>query len=238
MPKNYNINVDDVDIKDWNQFVSNNEEIISSLDTCCSNIADMIANVNTTVGTVSAINDELARLQTVKMNPIPDVDYLSTDINAINEYLKDKSVVIVGIVSYAELAIVDYDVDNDVDKDAKDLMQKILQGLADYSIFWIVSESLRKYSLPCRAIGAVLAYGTDWKYEDGDFLVGDAAAQLFKIASKRIFADNLVEMSRWVNVSVGTGFVVLFEAGKQFMDYQKRKDEWTDTDTMLSLIHI
>ena len=52
MGKHYELNIDDIDIDDWNAFVERNDEIVKDLDICCSNVADMIANVFSTLAMV------------------------------------------------------------------------------------------------------------------------------------------------------------------------------------------
>ena len=111
MGKHYELNIDDIDIDDWNAFVERNDEIVKDLDICCSNVADMIANVSSTLAMVPQINAAFAKLKTVEMTPLPSMDYLDNQITTINDYMKNKALVICGGLYYGEIAIDAYNTD-------------------------------------------------------------------------------------------------------------------------------
>ena len=74
--------LDNINIKDWQTFLDNNEEIERALDRCCSNVADMIANSNSLSTVVPTINSELGKLKKVSVSSIPEPTDLFNETNA------------------------------------------------------------------------------------------------------------------------------------------------------------
>ena len=229
MGKHYELNIDDIDIDDWNAFVERNDEIVKDLDICCSNVADMIANVSSTLAMVPQINAAFAKLKTVEMTPLPSMDYLDNQITTINDYMKNKALVICGGLYYGEIAIDAYRRGKQVDPEARNLFDAILKGLTDASVFWILQEALKSGPFAAKALGFVLAYGTDAKYEGSHFVVGDGAKKLFDIATDVLYLEDIPV---WVNTAVGTAAVVLVTG---VMEYINHEGEWSNEDIALLL---
>ena len=223
MGKNYNIDIDNIDIDSWKKFVANNESIEKSLDVCCSNIADMIANVTTVNATVSEVNAALGKLKTVPPPSVPSAEELQSEINEIDNYMKEKAILIVAGCSYAEAAIEAYSKGTDVDQETKDLFAKIMSGVFDTGLYWIISSVLENRGF--KAASFILGYGTDAAHDGGDFVVGDAAAKLFKIHAAKI--DIKPGDLIWKNAAVGAAVVWFFTLAK---DRITDKGEWTDDD--------
>ena len=221
MSKNYNINVNEIDIDDWQKFVDNNEIIEDALNSCCSNIADMIANISSINASVPGINEELGKLKTVKGPSVPSCDTSQNIIDSINEYMKDKALIIVSSISYAELAVKGFNIDEETDA----LFDQILQGIADANVYWIVNSLLQE-RLP--AVGFILAYGTDIGQEGGHFAVGDAAMTLFRIGTSEFeIIKKYPKIAEWANVAVGSLAVVGITA---LSDVINDPGEWTHDD--------
>ena len=199
------------------------------MDICCSNVADMIANVSSTLAMVSQINTAFGNLKTVEMTPLPSMDYLNNQITTINEYMKKKSLVICGGLYYGEIAIDAYRSGKQVDPDVRNLFDAIVKGLTDASVFWVLSEVLRNGPLPAKALGFCLAYGTDAKYEGGHFVVGDAVKNLFKVGTDLLYKKDLPV---WSNTAAGTAAVVIFTG---VMEFVKHEGDWSNEDIALLL---
>ena len=217
--------IDSVHIEDWKKFLSNNDEVEDSLNRCCSNVADMIANINSINAKTTSINSALSTLKTVSVPSIDDGSKLLSLINDFSNYFKQKSIKIVSGINYAELAIDAYNNETEVDEEAKDLFQKILQETADSNIYWIVNESLKTTAFS--GIGFLMAYGTDAYNEGGNYVVGDGATKLFELGNKKIF--NISDPKIWVNTAVGASVVALF-TGLQY--YYNDKGIMTDKDKL------
>ncbi|MBR2827868.1 MAG: hypothetical protein IKE70_01375 [Bacilli bacterium] len=217
--------IDSIHIEDWKKFLSNNDEVEDSLNRCCSNVADMIANINSINAKTSSINSALSTLKTVSVPNIDDGLKLLSLINEFNNYFKQKSIKIISGINYAELAIDAYNNETEVDEGAKDLFQKILQETADSNIYWIVNESLKTTAFS--GIGFIMAYGTDAYNEGGNYVVGDGATKLFELGNKKYF--NFSDPKIWVNTAVGASVVALY-TGWQY--YQNDKGIMTDEDKL------
>ena len=223
MGNHYDLNIDDINIDQWSRFLSNNDAIERKLDTCCSNVDDIVANVNTIIGTIPSVNSELSKLQTVHVNSLPALDYLLNDINSVVENLKHKAAVIVGGLHYSELAIEALNKGETPDQSAKDLFNSILDFTSDNNLYWLLYEVSRNTKF--EALGFLFAYGTDIPFDDGHFVVGDGAKHLFKLATDIWFEDYLP--TAWTNLSVGTAAVVLFSAALEIV---RHKGDWDTKD--------
>ena len=240
MKLHFDIDIDDIDIASWRYFKDNNAEILRRLDYCCSNVADLIANVSTISASIPNINSALAGLKTVKNRSlipnIPELDQMTDCINNIDEYLKDKSLIIVSGIRYAELSIDEFGNPTTVDGDVKDIFQQIFRGAADANLYWIVYEFTKTMSTPLQATGFLLAYGTDWAYEGQSFVIGDAAAKAFDIAEDFLLNQLEKEIPFWINsTSFGTAVVVVWTAFSEIREHNKTGEEWTPEEKKLLL---
>ena len=226
MGRAYNINLNEISIDSWKMFVDNNEIIERGLNSCCSNVADMIANIDAINATVPEVNKALGKLKTVTAPPINSASELHNKIVTINDYMKDKSVVIISTISYAEKAIEAFQNGEEVDSLIKEEYLNIMQNIADSNIYWVAYALLEK--TPFSAIGFTLAYGTDAAHEDAHFVVGDGMTKLF--GEQIIKFYDIVEdgvLAKWVNLSVGTASVAIFTG---VLDLLTDKGKMTSTD--------
>ena len=223
MGNSYDLDLNVIDIDDWRSFVDNNEEIEEALNVCCSNVADMIANATAVASSILAVNSAFLELESVSVETIPEADDLVTKVNEINDYIKDKALIIVAGINYAELAVKAFNSGIAIDDETSQLLSKILQRVADSNVYWLVSKLLSK--TPFKGIGFCLAYGTDAIQEGGTFVVGDAAVELFQAGMQNFFKIDTPPL--WANAAVGSVVVALFTAG---CDYFGDKGEMTQLD--------
>jgi len=216
--------LDNINIKDWQTFLDNNEEIERALDRCCSNVADMIANSNSLSTVVPTINSELGKLKKVSVSSIPEPTDLFNETNALNTYLQEKSIKVVCGLSYAELMIDAYNKGEEVDPEVTDAFSKIMKGLADSNVYWLVYELTKGKGL--EALGFTLAYGNDAGFEGGNFVVGDGFWALFgKNLTSVVKADI---PPYWINACTGAIVVAGFSMIK---DWLTDEGKWDSKDT-------
>ena len=215
MGKNYEPDVSNVNIDSWKTFVANNESIEKALDICCSNIADMIANINTIDVSVPEVNGALGKLKTVPSPYITSAKGMKTDINTISDYMKEKALIIVVGSCYAEEAIKAYNNGTDIDSEVSNLfLQVIKKSIIDTGLYWVVSEFLAQKGLGASSF--ILGYGTDATEDGGNFVVGDAAKKLFGSMIEEAYSLTPKQMV-WVNVGVGTAIVIAFTFTKDLL---------------------
>ena len=200
MGKSYDIDINTISIESWQKFVDNNNSIEEALNRCCSNIADLIANVNSINVTVQNVNDEFSKLRKVHVGEAPDASEMLNQINQINEFMKEKSLTIIAGINYAELAAEAFNSGTPVDQEATDLFTSLLKGASHVNLFWLTNEVLKR-NTGFSALGFCLAYGTDAQYEGGNFVVGDGAVSLFKLGMEKVF--KIDKLPVWVNSTVG-----------------------------------
>ena len=215
--------LDDIHIENWQTFLDNNVEIQEDLNLCCSNVADMIANITSINAMAPGINDALSTLKTVSAPSIDEGSSLLSLVNEFGDYFKDRSLKIVSGVSYAELVIDAYNNGKDVDSDATNAFEKILQGTADTNVYWVLNEALKTTAYG--AIGFLLAYGTDAHNEGGNYVVGDGVNKLFNTGLDKVF--HVSDPAVWVNAAVGAVVVAGYTA---WQDYNNDKGEMTQKD--------
>ena len=224
MGKSYNIDINTISMESWQKFVDNNYTIEEALNRCCSNIADMIANVNSINVTVQNINEEFSKLRKVHVGEAPDASEMLNQINQINEFMKEKSLIIISGINYAELAAEAFNSGTPVDQEATDLFTSLLKGASHINLFWLTNEVLKR-NTGFSALGFCLAYGTDAQYEGGNFVVGDGAVSLFKLGMEKAF--RIDKLPVWVNTTVGAAVVAGYVGVKDYID---NKGEKTNLD--------
>ena len=213
--KHYDVDLETINVESWQKLVENHEEIINALDNCCSNVADMIANSTSLKTMTEMMNDQFLTLETVSVSSLYAPDKLVASCKKIHDCLKDKSLVVITSCQYAEQAVKNIAVSSDVTK----FFQDVLNGLDDYSFYWIVYEFSKHHGF--KALGFVMAYGNDVGEDGGNFVVGDAVKGLFDGIPK-IF--DVPKYESWVSTAMGTAAVVLFTFAKDiFQNYTDDK---------------
>lgn len=220
---NYDLDINTIDIENWQRFLDNNEEIESALNTCCSNIADMIANCTSVDSMVPGVNAALGSLKKVSAPTLNAATDLVNKINEMNDYMKQKAIIILAGISYAELAVEAFNKGETVDSEAVALFKQIIQGVADSNIYWMLYEGLK--STRFGGLAFCLVYGTDLVQEGGNFVVGDSALALFQKGMSKFY--KIDKLPVWVNATVGAAVVAGFTAA---VDYFSDKGEMTQLD--------
>ena len=162
-------------IKDWGAFKKHNEEIAELIEKGASDVADFVTNVNNITAFSDSVNESFDNLKTEEARgKIPKIDLGKGLKNAaadLSEYFTDKSVKVLGVLSYAEHEINEYNKTIDTD-----VFKAIMQGSSDIGVYWVVHEATKNKL--CAPLTFLLVYGTDAKYEGGDFVVGDGTSKL------------------------------------------------------------
>ena len=209
----------EISIESWRRFISNNKEISAIIERGATDLADMTTNVETMSKVPESINSSLDSLKKVKVSSrLYTGTSLKTSLtNLVNEY-KDSSCKVIGVLSYAEANIKKYN----FQKDAGLFLNDIMQGTSDVGAYW-VTLALTK-NTPLSAFSYLLTYGTDARYEGGDFVIGDGTSALTK---KILETTSLLDNSAWINTATGTAAVFMYNG---FKDYLTDKGLFTDND--------
>ncbi len=240
--------VKNIDIDNWELIAENNETTYTLLDRCCSDVSDLMANVDYIKAVAPTINDELAKLKTTDTFKVWEGIGLKNKFTKLSERMADKAGMIVTITKFAERMINNY---NSVTSDEfallDDMISNTNSGLAlaeDLAVYWVIKAATDE--LGDKGFGALSfigAYGADARYNAADFQfrygqsghvdISSSAAgkSLFKMLgratrdfeSQRIFTPRL-----WCNVAIGTGAVALFSLVKNSLQHE---GEWSSLDT-------
>ena len=231
------MDIDKIQISDWQQFQTNNQTILQKADDFCTTVSDMIANTKAIPELISSANGKLANLKHVSVSQITEYDNIKTKVNNIQNSLQDKSFKIVVGVAYSEKVIDAYQKGEGIDLTLKSAASQLLNDVTDSNLCWIAYEYLRTSQSKFKGLGFLMAYGTDKVYEGGNFVWGDSSAAMAEYAIEGMFGININDMYvtkealgniTWKHVT-GTSVVMLYVATTEAKDLANKGD-FTATD--------
>ena len=195
--------MEEIDIKDLDAFIKNNEEIENMLEKSAEEAADVVSNISYISEQTSNINSELHSLKHVSVPDINDGSNLKNKLDNMVDNYNNSMVSLIVALKLAEAKINDYNSGAETSTEAESLFNQIMQGTTDSNVYWIANEVLKDSKFGAAAF--VLAYGTDAQYENGDFLVGDGVSKLAETIIEDISEKELIQSGKIFSSTAGIG---------------------------------
>ena len=202
----------------------NNDEIIDLLEKSATELNDILTNSQYISNQISPVLNQLDSLKKNKVTKIDD-DYTNelANTNALVDIYQSKVTKIIAGLAFATASITDFVMS---DEEKTNFLNSLLQGTTDYNMFWLAQgfvNSFERFSA-FKGLAFLLAYGTDQKYEDGDYVVGDSTR---KIAEELGIKNDPKAVMPWINTATGTILVAVYEGLKYAVE---DKGNWSDED--------
>ena len=223
MPEPQNDN--EIYAKSLKDLAENNDEIMNMLEKSASELNDVLTNSQYISNQIKPVLQQLNSLNKNKVTTIIDDDYSDelANTNKLVEVYQNEVVKIIAGLAFATASITDFAMS---DEEKTNFMNSLLQGATDYNLFWLAQGFVNSFERlsAFKGLAFLLAYGTDQKYEDGDYVVGDLTR---KIADKLEIKNDPEAIMPWINTTTGTVLVAVYEGLKYAVE---DKGDWKDED--------
>lgn len=222
MPEPQNDN--EIYAKSLKDLAENNDEIINMLEKSASELNDVLTNSQYISNQIKPVLHQLNSLNKNKVTIIDD-DYSDelANTNALVEEYQNEVVKIIAGLAFATASITDFAMS---DEEKTNFLNSLLQGASDSNLFWLAQgfvNGLDERFSGLKGLAFLLAYGTDQKYEDGDYLVGDSVREIANALGIRKVVNQGIA---WRNILAGTLFVAGYEGIMSYVgDKGDRKAE-------------
>ena len=222
MPEPQNDN--EIYAKSLKDLAENNDEIMNMLEKSASELNDVLTNSQYISNQIKPVLQQLNSLNKNKVTIIDD-DYSDklANTNALVEVYQNDVVKIIAGLAFATASITDFAMS---DEEKTNFLNSLLQGASDSNLFWLAQgfvNDLDERFTALKGLTFLLAYGTDQKYEDGDYLVGDSVREIANALGIRKVVNKGIA---WRNLMAGTLFVAGYEGIKSYVgDKGDRKTE-------------
>ena len=220
--------LNDIKIENWQKFLSDNDEIMKSLNYWTSDVCDITANVSAIISQVESLNDSLSSISTLEEIPtLPKPDDLKSIVDAYSNILSEKVYDIGVTIRYSEQVIEAYNNGESVSNSLTEEYVSLINGENKQENYWILGAT---FNNEYNGVDFLLRYSSYTDYGDN---IDDIAQSMFwqnaykplRTLGVKAFAPLIENNSRiWVNAEIGAVITVGWEALHNIIERDGRID--------------